>query len=158
MTSKFKAQFLNVYISEIFGNKEMQEPLLLKNISQKTKFGLKKLGTALQVEYKAIMEKLQEMFNEYSEEVVSPLKEDAAPDAVPETRKVVKEEFREQFLKETKELEDLDIEVSHQDFEEKDFIDKSTGDIVASNNYYNLLDILVFEKEEVTKKAELEAV
>jgi len=138
-TTKFKAQYLSQYIQEIFGSPEQQEPLLTKNLSQKTKFHLKRLGNSLQAEYKQLIEQVRELYDKYSEEYEG---EDKKP------KKRIKEEFKEQFTKEVEELDDVEVPITHDDFIERDFIDKSTGDIVGGKVYFNLLDILIFEKQD----------
>lgn len=147
MTTEFQIKYIGQYLAEIFGNEQIREPLLNKSISQKTKFQLKRLGLMLQKEYKVVLEQTQELFNKYSEEVEVPTKEGQEPTK----RKVIKEEFKETFMKEAGELEDGVVTLTYDKFEDRDFIDKNTGDIVAGNTYYNIIDILLWEvKEEAT--------
>lgn len=154
--TKFEAKFLNQFIVELFGNQDVRDPLLLKDISQKVKYHLKKLGNAMQAEHKALIAQLQELYDKYSEEVpVDSTAEDRDPNAPLPSKRRIKEEFKEKFIKETSELEDLEIELEHYSFTEKDFIDHSTGDVVGGTTYFNLIDKLVYEKEE---KAKLETV
>lgn len=150
MITKFKAKFLNVYLVEIFGSEDMTEPLLQKNLSQKTKFQLKKLGASLQKEYKSVLTEIQELFNTHSEEVqeeelvLEEVGEEVPVRTLPSTpKKRVKEENKEQFLKEALELEEMLVDIEHSEFTEKDFIDRNTGDIVGGSQYYNIIDILL---------------
>jgi len=150
-TTKFKTKFLQQYALEIFGNREFSEPLLNKNLSQKIKFHLKKLGNALQVEQKQALEQVQELFNKYSEEVPEQeaVENTESAEVVSKVQqapqKRVKDEFREQFLREAQEIEDIDVSIQHEDFTEKDFIDRETGEIVGGEVYYNLLELLILE-------------
>lgn len=149
-TTKFKTKFLQQYALEIFGNREFPEPLLNKNLSQKIKFHLKKLGNALQVEQKQALEQVQELFNKYSEEVpeqeaVENTESAEVVNVQQKPQKRVKDEFREQFLREAQEIEDIDVSIQHEDFTEKDFIDRETGEIVGGEVYYNLLELLILE-------------
>ncbi len=155
MTTKFKVKFLPQYLHEIFGNPEFQNPLLTQNLSQKTKFALKKLGNSLQEEYKQVLDQLRELYKGYSEEVpdesteVTSSEEETvkqAPKKEPATR--VKEEFKEQFLKESLEIENMDVEIDHPELTERDFFDRSTGEVIGSTNYYNVIDILLYERDE----------
>lgn len=155
-TSKFQVKFINQYIVELFGNQDVREPILVKDISQKVKYHLKKLGNTLQEEYKTVIAQLQEMFDKYSEEVTEAPEENVAGGTrVPGPKKRIKEEFKEQFLKESSELEDMEIEVSHYSFTERDFIDHSTGDVVGGNIYFNLIDLLVFSKEDESQESKV---
>lgn len=144
MTTEFQIKYVGQYLAEIFGSEQVKDPLLNKNISQRTKFQLKRLGLMLQKDYKEVLNQTQEIFNKYSEEKEVPQKEGEAPIK----RKVIKEEFKETFMKEAGELEEGVVTLTHDKFEERDFIDKSTGDIVAGNTYYNVIDILLWEKQE----------
>lgn len=147
MTTEFQIKYIGQYLAEIFGSEQIREPLLNKSISQKTKFQLKRLGLMLQKEYKVVLDQTQELFNKYSEEVDVPAKEGQEPTK----RKVIKEEFKETFMNEARELEDGVVTLTYDKFEDRDFIDKTTGDIVAGNTYYNIIDILLWEvKEEAT--------
>jgi hypothetical protein len=141
-TSKFKVKLLETYLIELFGNQKVTEPLLRKNLSQKVKFQLKKLGILMEEEHKLASTQLRELFDKYSKE------EKGEPNMPP--KRVLKDEFKEQFETEAREIEEMDVEISHYDFSERDFIDQSTGEIVAGNIYYNVLDIIFFEKEVAT--------
>lgn len=141
--TKFKAQFLQQFLQEIFGSAEQQEPLLTKNLSQKTKFHLKRLGNSLQTEYKQLIEAVKELYDKYSEEY----DKDGKP------AKRIKEEHKEDFAREAGELDELEISITHDDFIERDFIDKSTGEVVGGKTYFNLIDLLVFEKEAIPQEA-----
>lgn len=152
MTTKFKVKFLQQYLTEIFGNDETSDPLLRCNLSQKTKFNLKKLGVSLQEEHKNATSAVRELFNESSEDV--PLKEGETLKEGVLPQKRIKEEFKEKFQKEIKEIEEMVVSIDHPDFVEKDFIDRSTGEIVAGNTYYNLIDILLRWEEEPVEQAE----
>lgn len=144
MTStKFKVSIFEQIIIEIFGSQDgkIHDPILLKNISQKTKFHLRKLGEALQKEMKLIREQLKEIYDKYFDEVVG---EDGK-----KARKIKEGMSEEDFVKEANELESIEVEIPHHDFQEDDFIDKVTGDIIAGKIYYNLLDKLIYEIEDI---------
>lgn len=163
MKTKFQAKFLESYIVEIFGRQDVKDPLLLKNLSQRTKFNLKKLGNALQEEYKAVRGHLQELFDKYAVEEEVPAEQLELPlegpietpkKAVKPVAKKIPDDKREEFLKEASELEEMLVEVEHAEFKESDFIDKETGDIVAGSIYYNVIDLLLWDREdsaEITK-------
>jgi predicted aconitase len=138
MTTKFKVKFLSQYLSEIFGSNDVSDPLLIKNLSQKTKFNLKKLGASLQDEHKLALDQVKELFNEHSEEIpLEPGEERTTP------KKRIKESSKEEFPRAVKEIEDMYVEIEHAEFVEKDFLDRSTGEIIAGTTYYNLIDILL---------------
>lgn len=161
MKTKFQARYLESYIVEIFGRQDVKDPLLLKNLSQRTKFKLKKLGNSLQEEYKAVREHLQQLFEKYAieEEIGQPELPFEPTEALQEaskkqksTQKRIPEDKKEEFLKEAAELEDMLVEIEHQPFEEKDFIDKDTNEIVAGQIYYNLVDILAQWEDPLEEK------
>jgi len=136
-TTTFLAGALNVYLGEIFGSNENKHPLLFMNLSQKTKYNLRKLGESLKKEQKTVIDQLIEIRKNYIETVVE-------DDKKVEKVIVGKED---EFMKVTKELEVVEIQIEHPDFQEKDFIDKTTGEIVGSELYYNIIDKLIYEKE-----------
>lgn len=139
-TTQFPVALMNSYIIEIMGGGQYKNPLLLENLSQKTKFNLRKLGDALKVEHKLAYKQLMDLREKYS---------DSAKNDKGEIELTVKEEFKEQFVKEASEIEEMKIPILHYPFEEKDFIDKSTGEVVGtSGTYYNIIDILIYEKSE----------
>lgn len=162
MKTKFSAKYLESYIVEIFGRQDVKDPLLLKNLSQKTKFKLKKLGNALQSEYKDIRAHLQELFEKYATEEEMPVEQLELPLEGQEKKassgkaqKRIPEDKKEAFLKEAGELENMLIEIEHAPFEEKDFIDKETGDIVAGGIYYNCIELVLgWEQAEEPKLTE----
>lgn len=140
--TKFKAALLENLLIELFGSKEekFHDPLLLKNISQKTKFHLRKLGEAIQKEEKAVKEQLREIYTKFYEDVdVEGVK----------TRKLKEGMVQEDFIKEATEIEQLEVEIQHHDFQEDDFIDKTTNSVVGGKIYYNLLDRLIYEIEDI---------
>lgn len=151
-STKFQVRYLPQYVTEIFGNQEFRDPLLTKNLSQKVKYRLKKLGNSLQEEYRQAVEQLKELFEKYSEEVAA---SDVVADDIntkPEnSKRQIKPEFKEQFQKEAQEIEEMEVEIPHSEFVERDFIDQSTGDIVGGNTYWNIIDMLVFSKEDDEK-------
>lgn len=138
-TTQFPALLLNSYIVEIMGSEKHKNPLLLRNLSQKTKFNLRKLAEALKVEQKAINTQVMDLRTKYS---------DKTKDEKGQEQLVVREAETELFIKEVQEIEDMKISVAHYPFEEKDFIDKSTGEVVGAEGlYFNIIDILIFDKE-----------
>lgn len=145
MTTKFKARFLPLYHLEIFGNAENLENLLSKNLSQKTKYNLKKLGVKLQNEYKSVTEQAREIFNKYAEDVPNEKLEELEDKSLVANGKQVPLNKQVDFQKEIQDLEEMDIEIEHPTFTESDFIDRSTGEIVAGKMYYNLIDLLLWE-------------
>lgn len=149
-TTKFQTKLLTQYVAEIFGNDNIKDPLLVKPISQKTKFQLKKLGNDLHAEYIAAMKQVNEIRNQLSEEYEEPLPPESKPDAVPTKGTRIKEDKKAEFLKLVGEIEEMEVEVSHADFTERDFFDQTTGDMVASRTYYNIIDVLIYEKQEAT--------
>ncbi len=141
IVTKFKAALLSNLLVELFGSSDekFHDPLLLKNLSQKTKFHLRKLGESIQKEDKAIKDSLRELYDKYYDVPVN--KEGEKP------QRELKEGMKvEDFIKEATELEQMDIEISHYDFQEDDFIDKSTNDIVGGKIYYNIIDLTIFAK------------
>lgn len=136
-TTQFPVALINSYIVEILGNAQYKNPLLLKNLSQKTKYNLKKLGDILREEQKNVYAQVMDLRTKYSEKIKTPEGKDELE---------IKEEFKEQFLKEATELENMKIPIIHYPFVEADFIDKSTGDVVGAEGiYYNIIDILIYE-------------
>lgn len=154
--TKFQVRYLPQYATEIFGNQEFSEPLLTKNLSQKVKYQLKKLGSAIQEEYKQAVQQLKELYDKYSEEVLDEIPIESPLESVVEksrpSKTQIKAEFREQFKKEAQEIEDIEVEIPHTVFTEKDFIDHSTGAVVSGNTYFNIVDKLVYEKLELAEK------
>lgn len=152
-TTKLPVKFLDQYLVELFGNEKVSHPILLTSISQKTKYQLRKLGINIQEELKTLRAEAQAIQDKYSEEQPAPNSEAAPVKKIPEDK-------QEAYNQEMAELEAMEIPFDHYDFTEKDFIDRETGDIVASNTYFNLLDKLIFEKQESTlevKEAEVSA-
>ena len=152
-STKFQVKFLPQYISEIFGNQEFKDPLLTKNLSQKVKYQLKKLGNSLQEEYKQAVEHLKELFEKYSETTPPENVSDGIAEKSIPTKKI-KPEFTEQFREESKEIEEMEVEIHHTVFVERDFVDQSTGEVVGGNIYWNIIDKLVYEKSEKEKEEE----
>jgi len=138
-TVKLKTKYLDNYLVEIFGSDRVQDPLLLKNISQKTKFHLKKLGNAIQTEYRQVIDQIKELYDEYHEEYI--------PEGETTPKKKIKEGMEEEFRKKLNELDEIDIEVQTVEFTEKDFTDVVTKDVVAGSIYYNILDILLWDEK-----------
>lgn len=127
---KVQNQLLSQYLIEIFGNKDVKENLLAKSIPQKTKFNLKLLGNIL-------VEKEKEFFTK-----LTALRETYAPNGEPE------ESTKEEFEKLGRTLFEEEIEVKCYNFTEDDFIDSKTNKVVGSEGiYFNLIDKLVYEKE-----------
>lgn len=142
MTTKFSLPALEVYLSDIFGEqaqegKEQKTGLLLENIPQSTKHYLKRLGAKLQEEHKAYIDSRNALVTKYGEEVEQ-------PDGNKITK--VKDDNMQEFLKEVNELMQSSIEIDHTVMTEESFFD-SNGKVFTSKNYYNLLDVLVYDKQ-----------
>ncbi len=138
--TKFPAKLLESCVIEIFGSSEHKGALLLKPLSQRTKFHLRKLGEQLNKEQVLIKKQLQELHKEYATE-------DFVDEATQKEHKRIPEDKREEFIAKARELEELEIPLMHYDFQEKDFVDGSTNDIVAGDIYYNIIDLLIFNKQ-----------
>lgn len=138
-TIKLKTKYLENYLVEIFGSDRVQDPLLLKNISQKTKFNLKKLGNSIQIEYRQVVDHIKELFDEYHEEYI--------PEGESTPKKRIKEGLSEEFNTKLKELDEVVVEIQTVEFTEKDFTDVVTKEIVAGSVYYNILDVLLWEEQ-----------
>lgn len=137
--TKFPALMLNSYVIEIFGSGEHKNPLIMKNLSQKTKFHLKKLGEQFHKEDKALKDQVMDIRKELSDEVEEDGKKFYQ----------LKEENKDEFKKRISELEAIVIPLLHYEFTEADFIDKKTGDVVGGEDiYYNIIDILIYSIEE----------
>ncbi len=150
-TTKFKINLIPQMTVEIFGSDQLPDPLLLKSIPQKTKYELKKLGNALNEELKTALTEMKELRDKFSEDFDEKDK-DGLPvldkDGKPVQKKRIKKEHEEEFLKAARDIEDMEVEIQHYDFTERDFIDSSTGGVVSSKSYYNLLDRVIYEKQE----------
>lgn len=138
-TIKLKTRYLDNYLVEIFGSDRVQDPLLLKNISQKTKFNLKKLGNSIQTEYRQVVDHIKELYDGYSEEYI--------PEGETTPKKRIKEGMTDEYNTKLKELDDVVIEIQTVEFTEKDFTDVITKEIVAGSIYYNILDVLLWEEQ-----------
>lgn len=143
MEIKVKAKELQIYLSEIFGSDKV-EPLLLKNISQKTKFHLKKLGNQLIEEQKAVQEQVKSLVAEFYTEEIEVTQEDGTT----KTDKIVPSDRKEEFEAKVMEINELELPLTVYNFTETDFIDHSTKEVVACNNYINLIDLLVYSDKE----------
>lgn len=143
-TTNFKSRFLEQYLIELLGNKDNTvHPLLTKNLSQKTKYNLKKLADEVRKSYNDIKEQVRTIFDKYAEEY---------EDEAGKKMKRIKKENEETAAKEFNELEEMDVSILHYPFEEKDFIDKSTGEVVADETYYNIIDILIYDKVDAVQQ------
>ena len=132
----FKAGMIKQYIDEIYGGKDVKDPLIFKNISQRTKYHLRMLGEELLKHDKKIVDQLREVFEKHYE---MPYEE------IQKTNPILSEEKMGQFKKDIQDVSEIDIEIQHFPFKEADFIDKSTNDVIAGNGvYYNLIDVLVY--------------
>lgn len=137
-TTNFKAKFLEQYLIELLGSKDgTVHPLLTKPLNQKTKYNLKKLSEELRKEMTNVKDQVKEIYDKYSEEYI---------DEAGTKMRRIKKEHEEEAAKEFVELEDMDVPIVHYPFVEKDFIDKETGEVVADETYYNIIDELVFNK------------
>lgn len=144
--TKFPAALLNSYVIEIFGSGEHKNPLIMKNLSQKTKYNLKKLGEQFHKEDTQLKNQVMEIRKELSDEV----EENGVK------MYQLKEGNMEEFKKKIAELELMTIPLLHYDFKEEDFIDKATGDVVGGENiYYNIIDILIYAIDEVPQPEEI---
>ncbi len=150
MEIKVKVKDIQTFLQEIFGTKDM-EPLLLKNISQKTKFHLKKLGNVLIEEQKAIQEQVKTIASEYYTEEVEMKDENGGTfkneDGTPKVNKVVPADKKEAFEKAVIEINELEVPIQTFSFSEEDFIDNETKKVVATTNYCNIIDVLIYNTE-----------
>lgn len=127
---KLQNQVVSQFLIEIYGNKEVKENLLMKSISQKTKYHLRLLGDRLIEIEKDFFKKMQNLQETYYVE-----------GKLPEDKK---QEFESLAL----ELLNQEHEIPCYEFTESDFKDTKTNEIVAGEGiYYNLIDELVFKKE-----------
>jgi hypothetical protein len=152
MEIKVKAIDNQIYISEIFGGQNT-EALLLKNLSQKTKFHLKKLGNTLVETQKDLAAQAKELVDQYITEDVQVKDKEGVlvfnEDGSPKMDKVVPEDKKEEWEKKITELNNMIVPIQCFSYVEDDFVDVETKKVVSSKTYYNLLDLILYSEETV---------
>lgn len=136
--TKFPASMLRSYTIEIFGSQEHKQPLILKNLSQKTKFHLRRLGEEFHKKEKEVIDQVVALRGEYFDDVEDDGKKS----------KRIKEGKEDEFKQKLGEIDGIEIPILHYEFSEADFIDRDTKEVVGSENiYFNIIDKLIYDTE-----------